>query len=96
MSCVWMERKSLKVLISMIWSSTSLRLWLLLPVTCCNECRKSWIINLTYRVTRGAHRGLVRYENNFESFPFSLYIARCHMFNSTCKTNFWKCILLFE
>jgi hypothetical protein len=47
-SCVRMERKSLKVLISMIWSGTSLRLWLLLPVTCCDECGKSWIIDLTY------------------------------------------------
>jgi hypothetical protein len=47
MSCVRMERKSLKVLMSMIWSGASLRLWLLLPVTCCDECGKSWIIDLT-------------------------------------------------
>jgi hypothetical protein len=46
-SCVRMERKSLEVLISMIWCDASLRLWLMLPVTCCNECGKSWIIDLT-------------------------------------------------
>jgi hypothetical protein len=54
-SCVRMERKSLKVLISMIWSGTSLRLWLLLPVTCCDECGKSWIIDLT---STASHVGL--------------------------------------
>jgi hypothetical protein len=48
------------------------------------------------RHTWGSHRVLVRCENNFESFPFSLYIARRHMFNSTCKINFWKYILLFK
>jgi hypothetical protein len=48
------------------------------------------------RHTWGSHQVLVRCENNFESSPFSLYIARRHMFNSTCKINFWKCILLFE
>jgi hypothetical protein len=48
------------------------------------------------RHTWGSHRVLVRCENNFESSPFSLYIARRHTFNSTCKINFWKCILLFE
>jgi hypothetical protein len=42
-----------------------------------------------------SHEVLVRCENNFESSPFSLYIARRHMFNSTCKINLWKCILLF-
>jgi hypothetical protein len=47
MSCVRMEMKYLIVLISMMWSGTSLRLWLLLPVTCCDECGKSWIIDLT-------------------------------------------------
>jgi hypothetical protein len=47
LSCVRMKRKSLNVLISMIWSGASLRLWLLLPVTCCDECGKSWIIDLT-------------------------------------------------
>jgi hypothetical protein len=55
MSCVRMERKSLKVLISMIWSSASLRLWLLLPVTCCDECRKSWIFDFT---SAASHVGL--------------------------------------
>jgi hypothetical protein len=48
------------------------------------------------RHTWGTHRVLLRCENNFESSPFSLYIAHCHMFNSTCKINFWKCTLLFE
>jgi hypothetical protein len=46
-SCVRMERKFLKVLISIIWSGASLRLWLLLLVTCCDECGKSWIIDLS-------------------------------------------------
>jgi hypothetical protein len=55
MSCVRMERKSLIVLISMIWSGASVRLWLLLPVTCCDECGKSWIIDLTSAVS---HVGL--------------------------------------
>jgi 1-aminocyclopropane-1-carboxylate deaminase/D-cysteine desulfhydrase-like pyridoxal-dependent ACC family enzyme len=55
MSCVRMERKSLKVLISMIWSGSSLRLWLLLPVTCCDECGNSWIIDLT---SAASHVGL--------------------------------------
>jgi hypothetical protein len=48
------------------------------------------------RHTWGSHRVLIRCENNFESSPFSLYIASRHMFNSACKINFWKCILLFE
>jgi hypothetical protein len=48
------------------------------------------------RHTWGSHRVLVRCENNSESSPFSLYIAHRHMFNSTCKINLWKCILLFE
>jgi hypothetical protein len=48
------------------------------------------------RHTRGSHRVLVRCENNFQSSPFSLYIARRHMSNSTCKINSWKFILLFE
>jgi hypothetical protein len=97
MSCVRMEGKSLKILISIIWSGASLRLWLLLPVTCCDECGKSWIIDLTSAVSHvGLARVLVRCENNFENSPFSLYIALRHMFNSTCKINFWKCILLFE
>jgi hypothetical protein len=66
-------------------------LWLLLPVTCCDECGKSWIINLT---SAASHVGvtlsavLVRCENNFESSPLSLYRARHHMFNSTCKIHF--------
>jgi hypothetical protein len=77
-------------LISMIWSGASLRLWLLLPVTCCDECGKSSIIDLTFATSH-----VVRCENNFESSPFSLYIARHHMFNSTCKINFRKFILLF-
>jgi hypothetical protein len=38
----------------------------------------------------------VRCENNSESSPFSLYIARRHMFYSTCKIIFLKSILLFE
>jgi hypothetical protein len=46
--------------------------------------------------TWGSHRVLVRCENNFQSSPFSLCIARCHMFNSTCKIKFWKFILFFE
>jgi hypothetical protein len=55
MSCVRVERKSLKVLILIIWSGASLRLWLLLPVTCCDECGKSWIIDLT---SAASHVGL--------------------------------------
>jgi hypothetical protein len=47
------------------------------------------------RHTWGSQRVLEKCENNFESSPFSLYIAHRHMFNSTCKINFWKCILLF-
>jgi hypothetical protein len=46
--------------------------------------------------TWGSHRVLVRCENILESSPFSLYIARRRMFDSTCKINFWKCILRFE
>jgi hypothetical protein len=48
------------------------------------------------RHTWGSHRVLVRCENNFESYPFSLYTARRHMFNSTFKIKFWKCILCVE
>jgi hypothetical protein len=48
------------------------------------------------RHTLGSHRVLVRCENNLESSHFSLYIACYHTFNSTCKINFWKCILLSE
>jgi hypothetical protein len=44
----------------------------------------------------GSHRVLVRCENNFEGSSFSLYITCRRMFNSDCKINFWKCILLFE
>jgi hypothetical protein len=44
----------------------------------------------------GSHRVLVRCESNFANSPFSLYIARRHMFNSACKISFWKCIILFE
>jgi hypothetical protein len=51
-----MEMKSLKVLISIIWSGASLRLWLLLPVTCCDECGKSWIIDST---SAASHVGLI-------------------------------------
>jgi hypothetical protein len=40
------------------------------------------------RHTWGSHRVLVRCENNFESSPLSLYIARRYMFNSTCKIHF--------
>jgi hypothetical protein len=47
------------------------------------------------RHTWGSHRVLVRCENNFENSPFGLYTARRHMFNCSCKINFWKCILLF-
>jgi hypothetical protein len=47
------------------------------------------------RHTWGSHRVLVRCENNFESSPFSLYIERHHMFNSACKINSWRCILIF-
>jgi hypothetical protein len=43
-----MERKFLEILISMIRSGASLRLWLLLPVTCCDECGKSWITDFTF------------------------------------------------
>jgi hypothetical protein len=46
--------------------------------------------------TWGSHRVLVRCEKTFERPPFSLYTTRRHMFNSACKINFWKCILLFE
>jgi hypothetical protein len=42
-----------------------------------------------------SHWVLVRCENNFQSSPFSLYIARHHMFSSFCKINFWNCVLLF-
>jgi hypothetical protein len=45
--------------------------------------------------TWGSHRELVSCENNFDSYPFSLYIAPRHMFSSTCKINVWKSILLF-
>jgi hypothetical protein len=38
--------------------------------------------------TWGSHRVFVRCENNFESSPFSLYIAHHHIFNSTCKIHF--------
>jgi hypothetical protein len=55
MSCVRMERKSLRGLISTIWSGASLRLWLLLPVTCCDEYWKSWIIDFT---SAASHVGL--------------------------------------
>jgi hypothetical protein len=48
------------------------------------------------RHTWDSHRVLVRCENNFGSSLFSLYIEHRHMFNSTCKINFWKFILLFE
>jgi hypothetical protein len=67
----------------------------------CDMLRRVWE-ELDYRfdicrVTRGAHiECFLRCENNFESSPFSLYIARRHMFNITYKINFWKCILLFE
>jgi hypothetical protein len=44
----------------------------------------------------GSCQVLVRCENNFDSSPFSLYIAHHHMFNSTCKINFWKRIFFFE
>jgi hypothetical protein len=47
------------------------------------------------RHTWSSHRVLARCEHNFESPPVSLYVARHHMFNNTCKINFWKCILLF-
>jgi hypothetical protein len=47
------------------------------------------------RHTWGSHRVLVRCENNFESSPFSLYIARRRMFNTICNINFWKCILFW-
>jgi hypothetical protein len=52
------------------------------------------ILNLP-RHTWGSHRVLVKCDNNFDSSPFGLYIARSHMFNSTCKIHFLKCILLF-
>jgi hypothetical protein len=47
------------------------------------------------RHTWGSQRVLVRCGNNFESSPFGLYITCRHMFNSTCKINFWKCILFW-
>jgi hypothetical protein len=47
------------------------------------------------RHTWGSHWVLVRCENSFESSPFSLYIACHHMFDSTCKINSRKCMLLF-
>jgi hypothetical protein len=77
MSCVRMERKSLKVLISMIWSGASLRLWLLLPVTCCDESGKSWIIDVTLPLhTWGWRRVPVRCENKFHSSHFR-HVAIC-------------------
>jgi hypothetical protein len=48
------------------------------------------------RHTWGSHWVLVRCENNSDCSPFSLYIARRHMFNRTCTMNVWKCIILFE
>jgi hypothetical protein len=46
--------------------TVSVCLWLLLPVTCCDECGKSRIIDLTLpHHTWGSHRVLVRCENNF-------------------------------
>jgi hypothetical protein len=63
----------------------------------CDMLRRVWK-ELDYqfdicRVTWGSHRVLIRCENNFESSPLILYIARHHMFNSTCKIHFRKCIL---
>jgi hypothetical protein len=57
----------------------------------CDMLRRVWE-ELDYQfdichVTRGAHIECL-YVNNFESSPFSLYIAYRHMFNSTCKINF--------
>jgi hypothetical protein len=53
------------------------------------QCGKSWIINLT---SAASHVGLTssacKVLKNLESSPFSLYISRRHMFNSTCKINF--------
>jgi hypothetical protein len=94
MFCVRMERKSLKVLISIIWSGASLRLWLLLPVTCCDEYGKSWILDLTSATSNvGLTSSACKVWKQFEISPFSLYIARRHMFNSTCKIHFWMCTL---
>jgi hypothetical protein len=92
MSCVRIERKSLKVLISIIWSGASLRLWLLLPVTCCDEGGKSWIIDLT---SAASHVGLTSsackvWKKNLRVLP-SVYIQHV----GTCKIHFSKCILLF-
>jgi hypothetical protein len=89
MSCVRMERKSLKVL---IWISircqVRTQLFCLPRGVMCSVGRAGLSIWHLPRHTWGSHRVLVRCEHNFESSSFSLYIARRHMFNSTCKTNF--------
>jgi hypothetical protein len=75
MSSVRMERKYLKVLISMIWSGASLRLWR----GCCylwhaatSVGRAGLSIWHLPRHTWGSHRVLVRCENNFLRSLFSL------------------------
>jgi hypothetical protein len=66
MSCVRMERKSPKVLISMIWSGTSLRLWLsYLWHAATSVGRAGLSIWHLPRHTWGSHQVLVRFENNF-------------------------------
>jgi hypothetical protein len=59
-------------------------------VTCCDECGKSWIIDLT---SAASHMWLTSSACKVWQWlcsPFSLYIARHHMFNSTCKNTFLK------
>jgi hypothetical protein len=97
MPCERMERKSLKVLIWISRQVPAAHAVILSATGSYVECGKSWIIDFTLpHHTWGSHRVLVRCGNNFESSPFSLYIAHRHMFNSTCKINFWKFILIFN
>jgi hypothetical protein len=97
MSCVRMERKSLKVLNSISTRCQVRTQWFCLPRGVkCSVGRAGLSIWYLPRHTWGSYRVLVRCEYNFESSAFSLYITRRHMFNSTCKIHFLKSILLFE
>jgi hypothetical protein len=89
MSCVRMERKSLKFWCR--WSEAAHH-W---GCGCCylwhaaTSVGKAGLSILHKpRHTWGSHRVLVRCENNFESSPFSLYIERRHMFNRLVKLVF--------
>jgi hypothetical protein len=88
MFCARMERESL----SSDTDDLKRRITEAAAAVTCDMLRRVWE-ELDYRFdlprrTWGSHRVLVRCENNFESSPFSIYIARRHMFNSTCKINF--------